>query len=58
LKLDEFVDSIVKEAERFRAHWRDKLNKDPNYPATLPREEWEDQFIAYMDEVYGEEEEG
>ncbi len=40
----------IQELEAFKEYWASKLReKNPNYPNILDDEEWEEQFLAWME---------
>lgn len=49
MTLDEFVEEIRTDADRFRKMWirSQKKHGDEAYPAEMPEGEWCDQFIGF-----------
>lgn len=49
MSVDEYCAAMREYLEKFQTNWNSKVNaNDPNYPADLPEEEWDEQFIASL----------
>lgn len=52
MKLDDFANKLVGHVEAFRKYW--EAGEQDDFPSEMPEDEWEDQFLSFIDLEHGE----